>query len=386
MAMHKYINKHIGILTLMLLLPALSVQAADGAKTEYNFNAILIGLVTLILILLFAILVLGNTLRQLTFVYRDKLRKDRSSGNAVKTLLLLVATGATFAAHAQDAADAATQAPAYISGIPASDFYVLMGILLLQLLILFSLAFLIRTVVKMISDEPELEVVAKAIVKVNFWDRFNKVVPIEKEQDILLDHDYDGIRELDNSLPPWWKYGFYLSIVVAVIYFWYYHVGGNGPSSHDEFVAEVQAGEEAKAAYLAKAANNVDENTVVMVDASGIAAGQNIFQTVCAACHAKDGGGGVGPNLTDEYWLHGGSLKDVFKSIKYGWADKGMKSWKDDFSPNQIAQLASYVKSLKGASTAAPKEKQGELFIEGSNTTPTDSTTTTADSTATAMN
>jgi cytochrome c oxidase cbb3-type subunit 3 len=101
-----------------------------------------------------------------------------------------------------------------------------------------------------------------------------------------------------------------------------------------------------------------------MLDEAGIASGATIFQTACAACHAKDGGGGVGPNLTDEYWLHGGSLSDVFKSIKYGWPDKGMKSWKDDFSPKQIAELTSYIKSIKGTKPAAPKEKQGEIYQE----------------------
>ncbi len=376
--MHNRINKTSGIFTTLLLLVPLftfaqQTAAAEPAKQSSDLNAILIGLVTLLLVLLFAILVLGNILRQLGFVYRDKMRKDRAeSKNVVKTILLLVATGSFFAAHAQDAATEVSKAPAYINGIPAFDFYVLMSIIGLELLVVVSLAFLIRTMVKMISAQPEMEKVAKKIVKVNFWDRFNKVVPIEKEQDIMLDHDYDGIRELDNSLPPWWKYGFYLTIVVAVVYLWYYHGGGNGPSSYDEYAAEVQAGEEAKAAYLAKTANNVDENTVAMLDASGVAAGGNIFQTTCAACHAKDGGGGVGPNLTDEYWLHGGSIKDVFKSIKYGWPDKGMKSWKDDFSPNQIAQLASYVKSLKGTKPAAPKEKQGDIYIEGENAAPAD--------------
>src|SRR5690606_21981681 len=89
------------------------------------------------------------------------------------------------------------------------------------------------------------------------------------------------------------------------------------------------------------------------------------FTKNCVACHAADGGGNaVGPNLADPYWLHGGSLKDIFKSIKYGWKDKGMKSWKDDFSPKQIAQLASFVKSLQGTTPTAPKEKQGDLYIE----------------------
>jgi cytochrome c oxidase cbb3-type subunit 3 len=315
------------------------------------------------------------------------MRSDRKAG-LMKTVALLMGLGLTsLAANAEEAvAEVTSSAPAFISGIPASHFYTLMGIIALELLVIISLVFLVRTMVRLISADPEKAAVAEQVVKVNFWDRFNKVVPIEKEADIMLDHDYDGIKELDNSLPPWWKYGFYLTIVTGVIYLWYYHAGGNGPSSYDEFVAEVQAGEEAKAAYLAKSANNVDENTVKMLDASGIAAGKTIFEQSCAACHAKDGGGGVGPNLCDEYWLHGGSLKDVFKTVKYGWPDKGMKSWKDDFSPNQIAQITSYVKTLQGTKPAAPKDKQGELYIEGGTTTPADSTAkTAADTTAKAV-
>jgi cytochrome c oxidase cbb3-type subunit 3 len=369
-------NKNVSFAMLAVLAPAV-VQAADvaSAPEENKFNAILIGLVSLALVLLFAILVLGNTLRQLGFVYRDRMRSDRKAG-LMKTVALLMGLGLTsLAANAEEAAaEVTSSAPAFISGIPASHFYTLMGIIALELLVIISLVFLVRTMVRLISADPEKAAVAAQVVKVNFWDRFNKVVPIEKEADIMLDHDYDGIKELDNSLPPWWKYGFYLTIVTGVIYLWYYHAGGNGPSSYDEFVAEVQAGEEAKAAYLAKSANNVDENTVKMLDASGIAAGKTIFEQSCAACHAKDGGGGVGPNLCDEYWLHGGSLKDVFKTVKYGWPDKGMKSWKDDFSPNQIAQITSYVKTLQGTKPAAPKDKQGELYIEGGTTTPADST------------
>lgn len=381
-------NKNISLSMLAFLAPVL-VQAADGTETPEGskFNAILIGLVSLTLILLFAILILGNTLRQLGFVYRDKMRSERKAG-LMKTVALLMGLGLTsLAANAEEAvAEATSSAPAYISGIPSVHFYTLMGIIGLELLVIISMVFLIRTMVRLISADPAKAVLAEKVVKVNFWDRFNKVVPIEKEADIMLDHDYDGIKELDNSLPPWWKYGFYLTIVTGVIYLWYYHAGGNGPSSHDEFVAEVQAGEEAKAAYLAKSANNVDENTVKMLDATGIASGGVLFEQMCAACHAKDGGGGVGPNLCDEYWLHGGSVKDIFKTIKYGWPDKGMKSWKDDFSPNQIAQITSYVKSLQGTKPAAPKDKQGELYIEGGATTPADSTAKpAADTTAKAV-
>lgn len=374
------------ILTVPLLLSAVGGFAADAAApaaTQSSFNPVLIGLSLVIIILLFAIAVLGNVLRQLAVVYRDKMRSERNNKKSVVTtlLLLLALSIPTLPAFAQEAAEGADAAAAvvasspFISGIPKVDFYALMFIVALELLIVTAMVMYMRVLLKAISANPELAEEASHIVKkVPFWDRFNAVVPIEKEQDIMLDHDYDGIKELDNSLPPWWKYGFYLTIVVSFVYIWYYHGGGNGPSSEQEYIAEVQKGEEEKTAYLAKSAGNIDESNVTMADAAGIAEGKTLFVKNCAACHAADGGGNaVGPNLADEYWLHGGSLSDIFKSIKYGWQDKGMKSWKDDFSPKQMAALSSFVKSLQGTTPAAPKEKQGELYVEGSTAT-TDTT------------
>jgi cytochrome c oxidase cbb3-type subunit 3 len=367
-------NKSLLIAASLVLMPAIlwaaDTPAAAPSKSSEQFNAILAGLISLVVVLLFAIGILGNVLRQLAFAYRDKMRSERSKGSITKAVALLIALMIPAAQLlAQDASTDATAVAApvsnYISGIHKSDFYALMGILTVELMVIVALVMLIRTMVKLISAKPEMAGVVEKIVKVPFWDRFNKAVAIEKEKDIMLDHNYDGIQELDNSLPPWWKYGFYLTIVVSFVYIWYYHAGGNGPSSYDEYAAEVKKGEQEKAAYLAKSANNVDENTVTMGDASSISMGQNLFQSSCAACHAGDGGGGVGPNLTDDYWLHGGSVQDIFKSIKYGWTDKGMKSWKDDFSPKQIADITSYVKSLKGSKPAAPKDKQGDLYVEG---------------------
>lgn len=347
----------------MVIAAETTAQKPAGAA----FNVTLISFVSLAVVLLIAILVLGNTLKQLAFVYRDKMRKERGQSVTKVVLLLIAATLSTFSAGAENVTKDTgyIKLPNAFGELTSGEYYALMGIIGLELLVILGLILMIRTVARLVSGVPEKIVTTKAAPKVNFWDRFNKVVPIEKEHDILLDHNYDGIQELDNSLPPWWKYGFYLTIVVGGIYLWYYHMGGNGPSQLDEYAAEMQAGEEAKAAYLAKSANNIDENTVKLLDAAGIAEGQKLFETICAACHAKDGGGGVGPNLTDEYWLHGGGVKNVFKSIKYGWVDKGMKSWKDDFSPSQIAQIASYVVSLKGTKPAAPKEKQGEVYSEG---------------------
>ncbi|MFY7899954.1 MAG: cbb3-type cytochrome c oxidase N-terminal domain-containing protein, partial [Chitinophagaceae bacterium] len=194
-----------------------------------------------------------------------------------------------------------------------------------------------------------------------WWDKLNNVTPIKEEAAIDLGHNYDGIRELDNRLPPWWLYGFYMCVIFAGIYLWRFHVSHTALSSKEELEVAMVAAAEEKEAYLLKAANNIDENNVVMLDASGIASGKKIFESVCAACHLTDGGGSVGPNLTDNYWLHGGDVKSIFKTLKYGWPEKGMKSWKDDYSPIQLAQITSYVKSLQGTKPAKAKEPQGVL-------------------------
>ncbi len=380
--MRKYFNKQLLLSVAVLSVPATVFAAEGAAKAGNSFNPLLMGLLGLIIVLLFVIGMMGSTLVQLGYAYRAKMRKERNGGSGiVKAVLFLLAFSAmSFGAVAQETTEAVVAAPAVtsIGGLPVVEFYVLIGAILLELLTIGVLIILTRVLIKAIMLKPgEEEAKAAAVAKakrIPFWDRFNAAVAIEKEEDIMLDHDYDGIKELDNSLPPWWKYGFYLTIVIGVIYVWYYHYG-SGPSQEDEFLAEVKRGEEEVAAYLAKSASNVDENTVVMLDAAGIDAGKSIFISNCAACHAADGGGNaVGPNLTDQYWLHGGSLQDVFKSIKYGWPSKGMKSWKDDFSPVQLAQLASFVRSLQGSAPAAPKEAQGDIYIEA--TESTDSTKT----------
>jgi cytochrome c oxidase cbb3-type subunit III len=368
----------------LLLLPTfVFAVATSNQEKSANYNMALISLVGLMIILLFVIGMLASTLRELTHTLSNKLRKEKKDSVVVKTILLLVALTVPavnlFAAAAPAAAkvvEKAAPGPAFISGIPVDDFYAIMTIIALELLVIFALVIFIKQLLVAIQNKPEMAGAATPVVKKSwFWDNFNAAVPIDKEQDLLLDHNYDGIQELDNSLPPWWKYGFYITIVVATIYLYRFHISHSGQSSHEEFVAAMQAAEEEKAAYLATAGNNVDENTVTLLtDPGEIAAGKEIFVKTCAPCHLADGGGVVGPNLTDEYWLHGGSIKDVFKSIKYGWQDKGMKSWKDDFSAKQIQQLASFVKSLKGTRPAVPKAAQGELYIEAAAAPAADST------------
>lgn len=209
----------------------------------------------------------------------------------------------------------------------------------------------------------------------SIMDLLTDAAPLEKENDILTDHDYDGIKELDNNLPPWWLWGFYLSIVFAVVYVIRFHVVNTAPLQGDEFTLEMTAAEEDVKAYLATAANLVDEsNVVALTGESDLAKGKEIYNTNCVACHAADGGGLVGPNLTDEYWIHGGGIANIFKTIKYGVPAKGMISWKDQLNPGQMQAVASYIMTLQGTTPASPKAAEGNLYQPQETTeTPSDS-------------
>ena len=192
-----------------------------------------------------------------------------------------------------------------------------------------------------------------------------RAVPIDKEASVDLGHDYDGIRELDNALPPWWKYGFYITIFLSVIYVYYYHLSGNDWSSKREYELAMEEAEVAKAAYLSKLASNVDEtNVAIQSDGEALALGKSIYETNCVACHGVEGQGGVGPNFTDEYWIHGGSVKDVFATIKYGVPEKGMISWKEQLRPTEMQAVSSYILTqFPGTNPPDGKEPQGELYV-----------------------
>lgn len=355
-------------------LTPLTVMAQGPGEQSSHFNPTLVGFFSLMLLLALAIGLLGGTLQNLMRVYRGQLREKKRSGSIVKSLLLLLGFGMmALGAQAQEAAapeaaegaeEVVAYVSPYISGILRADFYLIMGVLVLEVCVILILLYYIRHFIQLVSGQPKVVRMRGARMK-SFLDRFNKSVSMENEASIVLEHEYDGIRELDNSLPPWWKWGFIFTIIFSFAYMWYYHVG-NGPSSHDEYVASVEKAELQKAAFLSKSGNVIDENNVTLLqDPAELEKGKTLFTNTCAACHAADGGGTVGPNLTDDYWLHGGSLSDVFKSIKYGIPDKGMPAWQANMSPQQLAQLTSYVKSLHGSKPAVAKAPQGDLFVEG---------------------
>ena len=211
---------------------------------------------------------------------------------------------------------------------------------------------------------------------------FTKAASLEKEEDILLDHDYDGIKELDNALPPWWKWGFYITLVVGVWYLLHFHVWETGPTPLQEYEQEMSIAATQMENYRKNNKESVDEKTVTMADAKGIDEGKIIFTKNCTPCHGANGEGNmVGPNLTDKFWLHGGAISNVFRTITLGVPEKGMQAWGKNFAPADIKNLASYILSLQGTNPPNAKEPQGTEFIP---ITPKDSVGTKKDTTVTA--
>ena len=201
--------------------------------------------------------------------------------------------------------------------------------------------------------------------KKEFWNKVLSLRPLAEEKDMLIEHEYDGIKELDNPTPAWFMVLFYSTIIFAVGYLLTYHVFSIGQLQDDEYKTEVAQAEIVKKQYLSKAANLIDENTVKLVtESDAIKAGEGIYKQNCAACHGDKGQGVVGPNLTDDYWLHGGNVKAVFKTIKYGIAAKGMPTWEKQLSPKQISDVSNYIKTLHGTNPPNGKEPQGEKETE----------------------
>ena len=199
----------------------------------------------------------------------------------------------------------------------------------------------------------------------NLMQKLTKTAPIESESELLLSHDYDGIKELDNNLPPWWVYLFYACILFSAVYLVRFEIMG-GDNQEMELQKELAQAKIDVEEYMKTAPDLMDEKTVTLLtESADLAAGKEIFTTNCAACHRADGGGQIGPNLTDENWILGGGIKNVFHTITNGGRDgKGMIAWKGTLKPKEIQKIASYILSLKGSNPKDAKAPEGEVWAE----------------------
>ena len=296
--------------------------------------------------------------------------------NRIKFLLTFaVALAPAIQVWAQDAAAAPAQGDTgFFGGLFANT--VLLATAIIALAAVIAITRLLNAVMKeqqlKIYKEHGLESYLAEVKKdesSSSWERliknWTKATPVAKEQDVMLDHNYDGIRELDNSLPPWWVAMFYITIAFAVVYMAYYHFSGAGPSSRDEYDIQMAKAQEEVDLFLSKQANKVDENSVVaLTDANELALGKTIYDANCVACHGAGGEGGIGPNMTDDYWIHGGSIKDMFKIIKNGVTEKGMQAWGSQLRPLDMQRVASYIITMRGTNPPNGKAPQGDLYKE----------------------
>ncbi|MEP7165713.1 MAG: cbb3-type cytochrome c oxidase N-terminal domain-containing protein [Ferruginibacter sp.] len=370
----RFINKPLSrsILILILSLPVTTgfAQNAVAQNETSSHNQLATLMIVIALLLAFVIWGLGQVL---VTMGKQALDKSRLPVKVIPVTLAIVFSFLSFTTNAQDAVLAEKIVVPNYGGMDSTSFWILAAVIFTELLVIAFMMFSIRRIqVELLPQAPKVEMLALK----QFWQYldkklFTRAVAVEKEADILLDHDYDGIKELDNALPPWWKYGFIITIVVAFVYLLNFHVLGYGKNPTEEYQEEIVKAQEAKELYESKNANKIDETNLKMPAAAGIAAGKEIFTSVCWACHGKQGEGGAGPNLTDDHWLHKGSLADIYQSIKHGYPDKGMQSWEKNFTPNEINDLAGFIITLRGTTPPNPKEAQGELYKD---TPDTDST------------
>jgi cytochrome c oxidase cbb3-type subunit 3 len=349
---------------------------APSATVSVLFNPLFIALLIIAILLLIAIVIFADVVKATAYNRMEKnKKKGLSSHNGL--LLILIITGCssnTVSAQTSEIQNSSVIGSYY--GLDSTAFYIMLSIIGLEVFVVWSLYSISMQLLGARERQEQLEAEKRNVMvkQPSLIEKLNDSVAIEKEEDIMLDHNYDGIRELDNNLPPWWKYGFYVTIVFAVVYLIHFHVINTGKLQLGEYEDQLTEAKLQLAEYKKKAANLIDENNATLLtDGVSLASGKSIFLDNCAACHGRAGEGGVGPNLTDDYWLHEGGIRNIFKTIKYGWPEKGMKSWQQDLGAKQIHEVASYIRSLRGTNPANPKEKQGELYreITGSDSTKT---------------
>jgi cytochrome c oxidase cbb3-type subunit 3 len=189
----------------------------------------------------------------------------------------------------------------------------------------------------------------------------------DPQQEQLLDHNYDGIQEYDNPLPKWWVYIFYATIVFSVLY-WFNVPGiGSGKGRVANYEQEMEKARAQQAQLAAKNPVVQDTDATLMAsmhDPAVMALGKEVFVGTCAVCHRPDGGGNIGPNLTDEYWIHGGKPTEILNTVTTGVLEKGMPAWGQTLPPEKVRAAAIYVLSMQGSHPESPKAAQGTKLEE----------------------
>lgn len=361
----KYI---LGLLTALTITAVQPVWAAGPPSPSIFSNPLTLTFIILMILLLVIIGILANILIGAADVKLKKKKKAQNQAvlSTVVTVFLLLASPALFAQGAAGTtADATAAGAKTIAGMSTSTFYILATVMFLELFIIIALLINIKFLLKTEKDKivAETETAEEKANKLSWWDKFNALRPVTEEASLDLGHDYDGIRELNNRLPGWWLYGFYGCIIFAGVYLYRFHIAHTGPSTAQEYERSVVQADLRLQEYLKKQGDAVDETNVkVLTGTEDIAAGKAIFVKSCAACHLETGAGSVGPNLTDDYWIHGNDIKLMFKTVRYG--INAMPSWQAQLSNKQIAQVTSYIKTLHGTNPPNPKAPQGTLMKE----------------------
>lgn len=344
---------------------AIHAQEPSAVQATQGNNLLATLLIVTAVVLLFVIYGMGQVLIALSRQLLDK--RKTASNFTIPTILGIFCLLSQSVMSQEAATKGIIEVIPNYGGLSAKTFYFLAAVIATEVIAILFLFYSIRRIhVELLPEKTTA--IAKESKLFALWVRLNKKltrsIPLEQEADALLDHNYDGIQELDNSLPPWWKYGFILTVGFAVVYLLNFHVLGNGKNPTEEYLAEMNNAKIEKEEYDAKNKDKIDEANVPMANAGGIKNGKDFYTANCIACHGPLGEGGAGPNLTDEYWLHKGSLNDVYNTIKKGYPDKGMQSWAIKFSPKEMSEIASYIITLKGTNPAGAKAPQGDLFTE----------------------
>lgn len=358
--MKAIVNKKIFLLISFLGMNSF-LWSANGSQGIALSDTVIFALfVIMALIFMLIIYVMINTLKSILEISDigkivENKRKDNGKGKkALSITAILLLSSQVYSQNAGEAEPLVT--------MTNELYWILISLNTFLLGIVITLYYVSKGLINKITGSEE-ETAKDGLTQ--FARSFTDAVPVERESEIMLDHNYDGIKELDNNLPPWWKYGFYITIVFSIVYLLHYHVFRTGDLQLAEYNEQMAEAEISLKAFREAQANIVDESNLIALTESGrIESGKKVYINNCQICHGQNGEGMVGPNLTDKYWKSGGGIKNIYNTIKVGIPEKGMISWESQLTPAQIHEVSSYVLTLEGTNPPNQKAPEGEIWVE----------------------